>query len=134
MEEYKYKWVSPHFYTQTHTHSTREHEWERRSSLKWERENSCGDHLLCLWVLLLPLVLILSLRKLRCFSFIVSPRINVCVYCLLWLIFVHVILSDKILRSYCLNDKNLTSCWMFQPWSWHVSHRVGVLHMCSYFV
>ena len=30
--------------------------------------------------------------------------------CLLSLVFVyvHVILSDKILRSYCLNDKNLT--------------------------
>ena len=26
------------------------------------------------------------------------------------IIAVHVILSDKILRSYCLNDKNLTFC------------------------
>ena len=26
---------------------------------------------------------------------------------------VHVILSDKILRSYCLNDKNLTSGWEY---------------------
>ena len=37
----------------------------------------------------------------------VSPRK---ILCLLSLVFIamHVILSDKILRSYCLNDKNLT--------------------------
>ena len=29
--------------------------------------------------------------------------------------FVHVILSDKILRSYCLNDKNLTLSREFLP-------------------
>ena len=40
---------------------------------------------------------------------------NICVYCLLLLIVVHVILSDKILRSYCLNDKNLTFIVSF----WH---------------
>ena len=70
-----------------------------------------GDQLLCLWVLLLPLVLILSLRKLWGFSFMVSPRINICVYFLLYgfceekylcllslvIIDVHVILLDKIL-------------------------------------
>ena len=78
-----------------------------------ERENSCWRSSLCLWVLLLPLVLILSLRKLQGFSFMVYPRINLCVYCLFWLIVVHVILSDNILISYCLNDKNITYCWMF---------------------
>ena len=45
---------------------------------------------------------------------------NICVYWLLWLIVVHVILSNKIIRSYFLNDKNLTSLknkskiWKFQ--------------------
>ena len=67
-----------------------------------------GDHLLCLWVLLLPLVLILSLRKLLGFILYGFPEENY--LCLLSLVFivVHVIVSEKILRSYCLNDKNLT--------------------------
>ena len=66
-----------------------------------------GDHIFCHWVLLL-LVLILSLRKLRGFLLYGFPEENS--LCLLSLVFiaVHVILSDKILRSYCLNDKNLT--------------------------
>ena len=73
-----------------------------------EREQAVGDHLLCFWVLLLPLVLILSPRKLRGFLLYGFPEENS--LCLLSLVFiaVHVILSDKILRSYCLNDKNLT--------------------------
>ena len=33
------------------------------------------------------------------------PKDNIYAYCLLWLTIVHVILSNKILRSYCLNDK-----------------------------
>ena len=37
----------------------------------------------------------------------VSPRKTLCLLSLV-IIVVHVILSDKILRSYCLNDKNLT--------------------------
>ena len=37
-------------------------------------------------------------EEVESFSFMVSPKINICVYCLLWLIDVHVILSDKILR------------------------------------
>ena len=43
----------------------------------------------------------------------VSPRKNS--LCLLSLVFiaVPVLLSDKVLRSYCLNDKNLTTCFMF---------------------
>ena len=58
--------------------------------------------------LLLPLVLILSLRKLQGFLLYGFPEENS--LCLLSLVFiaVHVILLDKILRSYCLNDKNLT--------------------------
>ena len=35
------------------------------------------------------------------------PKENLCVYYLLWLIGVHVILLNKILMSYCLNDKKL---------------------------
>ena len=67
-----------------------------------------GDHLFYLWVLLLPLVLILSLRKLRGFLNYGFPEENS--LCLLYLVFiaVHVILLDKILISYFLNDKNLT--------------------------
>ena len=60
-----------------------------------ERENSCGDHLFYLWVLLLPLVLILSLRKLR--GFLLYGFLEENSLCLLSLVIfdVHVILSDK---------------------------------------
>ena len=66
------------------------------------------DHLFYLWVLLLPLVLILSLRKLWGFLLYGFPEENY--LCLLSLVIfaMHVLLLDKILRSYCLNDKNLT--------------------------
>ena len=59
-----------------------------------------------LWVLLL--VLILSLRKLR--GFLLYGFLEENSLCLLSLVIiaVHVILSDKILRSFCLNDKNVT--------------------------
>ena len=62
-----------------------------------ERENSCGDHIFYIWVLLLPLVLILSLRKLGGFLLYGFPKENY--LCLLSLVIfvVHVILSDKIL-------------------------------------
>ena len=84
----------------THTHSLGRMS-ERGESLSSERERTTvGDHLFCLWVLLLPLVLILSLRKLRGFILYGFPEENY--LCLLSLVFivVHVILSDKILRSY----------------------------------
>ena len=55
--------------------------------------------------LFLLLVLILSLRKLQGFLFYGFPEENICLFVI---IFVHVILSDKILRSYCLKDKNIT--------------------------
>ena len=43
------------------------------------------------------------------FSPLWFPRGKIlCVSCLLCFIAVHVILSNKILRSYCLNDKNIT--------------------------
>ena len=84
---------------------------ERGEALSSERERertTVEDHIFCLWVLLLPLVLILSLRKLRGFLLYGFPEENS--LCLLSLVVfvVHVILSDKILSSYCLNDKNLT--------------------------
>ena len=54
------------------------------------------------------LVIILSLRKLRGFLLYGFPEENS--LCLLSLVFiaVHVIFLEKILKSYCLNDKNLT--------------------------
>ena len=62
-----------------------------------KRENSCGDHLFYLWVLLLPLVLILSLRKL--WGFLLYGFLEENSLCLLSLVIfvVHVVLSDKIL-------------------------------------
>ena len=56
---------------------------------------SCGDHLLCFQVLLLPLVLILSLRKLQGFLLYGFPEENA--LCLLSLVFsaMHVLLSVK---------------------------------------
>ena len=71
---------------------------ERGEALSSVRERtSCGDHVLCFRVLLLPLVLILSLRKLRGFLLYGFPEENS--LCLLSLVnfSVHVILSDKIL-------------------------------------
>ena len=67
-----------------------------------------GYHIFCLLVLLLPLVLILSLRKLRGFLLYGFPEENSLCLLSLVIIAMHVILSDKILRSYFLNDKNLT--------------------------
>ena len=73
---------------------------ERGEALSSERERertTVGDHLFYIWVLLLPLVLILSLRKLRGFLLNGFPEENS--LCLLSLVIfvVHVILSDKIL-------------------------------------
>ena len=81
---------------------------ERGSAHTSERENNCWRSYLCLWVLLLPLVLILSLRKLR--GFVLYGFLEEISLCLLSLGFIDVlvILLDKILISYCLNDTNLT--------------------------
>ena len=73
---------------------------ERGEALSSEREREktvVGDHFFCLWVLLLPLVLILYLRKLLVFLLYGFPEENS--LCLLSLVIfvVHVILSDKIL-------------------------------------
>ena len=82
---------------------------ERGEALSSERERkTIGDHLFCLWVLLLPLVLILSLRKLQGFVLYGFLEKNYLCLLSLMLIVVHVILLDKILISYYLNDKNLT--------------------------
>ena len=82
----------------THTHSLRRMS-ERGESLSSERERTTvGDHLFYLWVLLLPLVLILSLRKLWGFLLYGFPEeYYLCLLSLLFIV-VHVILSDKILR------------------------------------
>ena len=72
---------------------------ERGEALSSVRERtSCGDHLFFFQFLPLPLVLILSLRKLQgypLYGFLEENSL-----CLLSLVFivVHVILSDKILR------------------------------------
>ena len=81
---------------------------EEKISQVTEREQVVGDHIYVFWVLVVPLVLILSLRKLRVFLLYGFPEENS--LCLLSLVFiiVHVILSNNILRSYFLNDKNLT--------------------------
>ena len=69
---------------------------ERGESLSSVRERtSCGDHLFYFWVLLLPLVLVLSLRKLCGFLLYGFPKENS--LCLLSLVFIamHVILLVK---------------------------------------
>ena len=74
------------------------HMSERGEDLSSERERTAvGDHIFCLWVLLLPLVLILSLKRMRSFLLYGFPEENS--LCLLSLVIfaVHVILSDKIL-------------------------------------
>ena len=71
---------------------------ERGESLSSERERkTVGDHIFYLWVLLLPLVLILYMRKLQGFLLFGFPEENS--LCLLSLVItvVHVILLDKIL-------------------------------------
>ena len=81
---------------------------ERGEALSSERERtSCWRSCLCFQVLLLPLVLILSLRKF--WGFLLYGFREEIFLCLLSLVFivVHVILSDKILSSYRLNDKKI---------------------------
>ena len=83
---------------------------ERRSARTSERE--WLSEIIFMFVgftLILPLVLILSLRKLRGFLFYGFHEEKY--LCLLYLVIIvlHFILLDNIfLRSYSLNDKNLT--------------------------
>ena len=80
---------------------------EKGEALSSERERTTiGDHLFYLWVLLLPLVVILYMRNLQGFLLCGFPEENSLCLLSLVIIDVHVILSDKILRSYFLNDKN----------------------------
>ena len=73
---------------------------ERGKYLSSEREKTIvGDHLFCLWVLLLPLVLILSLRKLQGFLLYGFLEENSLFLLSLQIIVVHVILSDNILEN-----------------------------------
>ena len=101
------EWASL-FITHTLTHSLGCMS-ERGEALSSERERTrCWRSSLCFRVLLLPLVLILSLRKLQGFLLYGFPEENyLCLLSLLFIV-VHVILSDNISRTYCLNDKNLT--------------------------
>ena len=81
------------YHTHTHSLGRMSEIGEALSSVR--ERTSCGDHLLCFWVLLLPLVLILSLRKLQGFLPHGFPEENY--LCLFSLVFidVHVILSVK---------------------------------------
>ena len=81
----------------------------REEVLAQVREISCQRSSLCFWFLLFLLVHILSRRKLRGFLLYGFPEENYLCLLSLVIIVVHVNLLDKILRSYCLNDKNLTS-------------------------
>ena len=70
---------------------------ERGVARTSEREKSWRRSYLCVWVLLLLLVLILSLRKLQGFLLYGFPEENSLCLLSLMIIVVHVILSDKIL-------------------------------------
>ena len=71
---------------------------EREEALSSERERTTvGGHLFYLWVLLLSLVLILSLRKLWHFLLYGFAKENSLCLLSLVIIDVYVILSDKIL-------------------------------------
>ena len=78
---------------------------EREVAGTRERLLLSGDHLYVFQVLIF--VPILSMRKLRGFLLYGFPEENSLRLLSLVIITVHVILSNKILRSYCLNDKNL---------------------------
>ena len=114
----------------THTHSTRTHEWERRSSLKWERENNY-------WRLsFLSLGFSAAIgahsisEEVAGFSPLWFPRgKSLCLLSLVILV-VHVVLSDKILRSYCLNDKNITLSHPPSRYSREEGRFDYVFHMC----
>ena len=72
---------------------------EREGARTSEREISCQRSYLCFSVLLFPLVLILSPRKLRGLLLYGFPEENsLCVLSLVSVV-VHVILSDKILDN-----------------------------------
>ena len=70
---------------------------EREVARISEREISCRRSYLCFWDLLWPLVLILSLRKLRGFLLYGFPEENSLCLLSLVVIVVNAILSDKIL-------------------------------------
>ena len=95
------------YHSYTHTHSLGRMSERGEALSVCEREiATAGRSSYCFSVL--PLVLILSLRKLQGFLLYGFPKENS--LCLLSIVFisVHVILSYNILRSYCLNDKNIT--------------------------
>ena len=80
----------------------------RKELLAQVREISRRRSSLCFQAFLPVLVPILSLKKLWDFPLYGFPEENYLCLLSLVIIVVHVILSDKIPRSYCLNDKNLT--------------------------
>ena len=74
-----------------------------------ERERtSCGDHLFLFLGFTAAIGAHSISEEVVGFSPLWFPQGKFFVSLVSYVIVVHVILSDKILRSYCLNDKNLT--------------------------
>ena len=125
----------------THTHSLGRMSERGEALSVRERETEVVEISYCFRVLLL--VLILSLRKLQGFLLYGFPKENS--LCLLSLVFIamHVILSDNILRSYCLNDKNLTTIYnifkletrqMYNRFQYLIHQRTSSNNSLQYFV
>ena len=105
MEEYKYRVSLSIYNTRNHSLGCMS---ERGESLSvCERETAAVRRSsYCFGVL--SFVLIISRRKLQGFLLYGFPEENSLCLLSLVFIFVHAILSENILRSYFLNDKNIT--------------------------
>ena len=109
-----------------HTHSLNNNAWVREEGLAQVREGTTiGDHLCFFGFYFFHWFSFYLWGSCEVFSFMVFPRKILCVSSLV-IIVLHVILLDKIIISYCLNDKNITQH--------HV--KIDLLHMsilCKYF-
>ena len=99
----------PLYLSHTHSHSLGCMSERRKEKLSQERdrEQAIVDHLYVFRFYYCHWCSFYLKGSYGVFSFMVSPRK---IICLLYLVFIamHVILSDSILISYCLNDKNIT--------------------------
>ena len=87
--------------------------WVRKEKLAQVRERTTmGDHIFVFGFYFCHWCSFYLWGTCRVFSFMVSLRKNYLCLLSLVIISMHAILSDNILRSYCLNDKNLTNQWM----------------------
>ena len=117
------------------THSLNCSAWVKEEELAQLRETIVVKDHLCVFRFYFLLVLILSLRKLRGFLLYGFLEENsLCLWSLV-IIVVHVILSYKILRSYWLNDKNLTILcvyvWMLNVF-WTTCMNVHRINSCRF--